>query len=164
MTHVLEMSKLAQEFYEKGRSRSLVSGYERNVLVRPDFNNALFVDANYNLQPGDYVFRCQTINQQTVISLKSAIPQHENLAEIALKGIFTHVEWLAMIEVTNGLLFSPEIDPRQQLAGELDDDFERGLIEKIEALPLVSAKMLMREISDMWVNNIPVETFIERFI
>lgn len=142
----------------------MISGYERNVLARADFDNCLFVDAEYNPQPGDHLFRCKTINQQTVISLKVSIPAEENLAEIALKGKFTREEWLAMIEVTNGLMFTPDIDPRQELAGELDDDFERELIDKIEAMPLIEAKLLLREISDLWVNDHPVEDFIQRFI
>lgn len=68
---VLKLAEKAQAFYEQGRSRTLVSGYERNVLVREDVQNAaLFVTANYEPQQGDVIFRCQTVNRETVITLK----------------------------------------------------------------------------------------------
>lgn len=59
----------------------MISGYERNVLVRDDFDNCLFVTSEYKLQPGDNIFRCQTINKQTVISLKISIPKQQELSD-----------------------------------------------------------------------------------
>ena len=161
---ILQLSAKAQQFYEQGRPRNMISGYERNVLTRHDFDNCLFVDAEYTPQPGDTIFRCKTINQKTIISLKTSIPESENLVEISLKGKFTREEWLAMLEVTNGLIFSPELDPRQNLAGELDDDYERELIEKIEQMSVMEAKMLLREISLFWLYAPPADEFIARFI
>ena len=69
--NILELSKKAQNFYESTRTKTLFSGYEKNVLVREDAENCLFVNSEYVSQPGDIIFRCRTINQNTVIDLKS---------------------------------------------------------------------------------------------
>ena len=68
---ILKLSEKAQTFYESTRSKNLVSGYEKNVLTRVDQSNCLFVDSGYKPCPGDVIFRCRTINQNTVIDLKS---------------------------------------------------------------------------------------------
>ena len=67
---ILELSQKAQLFYEQSRKKRLYTGYEKNVLVRPDFENCLFVDAKYEPQPGDVIFRCKNMNGNTVIDLK----------------------------------------------------------------------------------------------
>jgi hypothetical protein len=71
MTHPLELAEKAKKYYEEGRSRSVYSGYERNVLIRADYEQCIFVDSTYEPQPGDVIFRCKTINQSTVIELKT---------------------------------------------------------------------------------------------
>ena len=70
MPNVLALSAKAQEYYEKTRGKMMISGYERNVLVREDFENCLFVNSDYELMPGDYVFRLKTVNRSTIIELK----------------------------------------------------------------------------------------------
>jgi len=71
MTHPLELAEKAKKYYEEGRSRTLYSGYERNVLTRADCEQCIFVDSTYKPEPGDVIFRCRTINQATVIELKT---------------------------------------------------------------------------------------------
>ena len=68
--NMLKLSKKAQNFYENTRSKTLVSGYERNILVREDAENCLFVKSDYDRQKDDVIFRCQTINQNTIIELR----------------------------------------------------------------------------------------------
>jgi len=159
--NILELSAKAQKFYETGRSRTLVSGYERNVLVRPEFENGLFVDVNYHPKPGDYIFRCSTINQQTVISLKTAIPMADKIEIIALKGKFTQQEWLHMLERMNGILYTPELEPRNYIAGEMD---EPVLEEKIMAMTITNGTILLREIQRFWQNHLSVEPFVNQYL
>lgn len=149
MAHILELSRKAQDFYEKTRGKSVYSGYERNVLIREDFDNCLYVDSTYVPQPGDTLFRCRTLNQQTVIELKIQVPEAESLNKIALKGKFTGGEWLNMISHMNGILRTPGMDPRDELAGEMESS---ELLEKIKALTKVEAEILLREIETFWNN------------
>lgn len=159
--HILSLSAKAQTFYESGRSRTMISGYERNVLVRDDFDNCLFVDSDYRPQPGDNIFRCQTINQQTVISLKISIPKQPDLAEIALKGKFTHDQWLAMLKATNGLLFSTVIDPRDEITGEVDTP---DLQHAIQSLTKAEGQILAQQIQLFWATTPPTNEFITKFL
>lgn len=158
---ILFLSAKAQTFYESGRSRTMISGYERNVLVRDDFDNCLFVDSDYRPQPGDNIFRCQTINQQTVISLKISIPKQPDLAEIALKGKFTRDQWVAMLKGTNGLLFTTVIDPRDEITGEMDNP---ELQHAIQNLNKTEGQILAQQIQLFWATTPPIEAFIAKFI
>lgn len=160
MNSILNLSAKAQEFYEKGRSRTLVSGYERNVLTRTDSENCLFVDANYILQPGDVIFRCQTINQQTVISLKTAAPEAESLEKTCLKGRFTSEEWRTMLNNMNGVQRTLEIDPRDEISGEIED---MELVKKIKEMGKCEGEILFREIEKFWNNRIDFDDFVSQF-
>jgi hypothetical protein len=158
--NILELSKKAQSFYENTRSKSLYSGYEKNVLVREDYNNCLFVDSNYEPQPGDTIFRLRSINGKTAIDLTTQVPEAPSLEDLAIKGKFTRDEWLEMLDKTNGLIFSPEIDPRSQISEEVEN---KRLEHKILILNPVEGEFLKREIQRFWNNNLNTDEFIEHY-
>lgn len=158
---ILSLSAKAQKFYESTRTKTLYSGYDKNVLVRNDHDNCLFVDSNYLPVPGDTIFRLRTVNQQTVIDLKTHVPDEKPLEEIALKGKFSQNEWATMLKAMNGIITTPEIDPRQEIAGEVDNPV---LEEKIMALTLTDAHILLREIKNFWNQNKPTQEIFDRFV
>lgn len=169
MTHVLNMSAKALQFYEKGRGRGIYSGYERNVLVRPDYPEALFVNSDYVPQPGDYIFRCDTMNQASRISLKTYIQPSKPLDEIALQGKFTKDEWMHILKAMNGVLSTPELDPREEIAGEVEDEVEisperDALVSKIRGLDKLTGHLLLQVITEYWNAEIELNQFIERFL
>ena len=158
--NILELSKKAQSFYENTRSKSLYSGYEKNVLVREDYNNCLFVDTNYQPQPGDTIFRLRSINGKTAIDLKTQVPAEPSLEELALKGKFTREEWLVMLDKMNGVLHTPEIEARSAIAAEVENP---EIEQKISLLSPVEGKILLREIQRFWNNNLNTDEFIEQY-
>lgn len=155
---ILRLSAKAQAFYEASRGRSLYSGYEKNVLVRDDSENCLFVDASYIPQPGDTIFRCRTINQNTAIDLKTQVPA--DASTFALKGKFTTKEWIAMLRATRGIMRTPELDPKE-LLGKLTNV---ELKEKIEALTLGESEALLGEIERFWQNDIHFTVFLSKVL
>jgi hypothetical protein len=88
MTHTLKLAEKAKKYYEEGRARNIYSGYERNVLVRVDHEQCIFVDSTYELQPGDVIFRCKTINQATVIEYKN----NQNLTTMGTATVSTRLD------------------------------------------------------------------------
>lgn len=156
---ILRLSAKAQAFYEASRSKYLYSGYEKNVLVRDDSDGCLFVDANYVPQPGDTIFRCRTINQNTAIDLKTQVSA--DASTFALKGRFTTKEWIAMLGAMNGIMRTPELDPYKELLGELTNV---ELKEKIEALTLGVREALLRELERFWGYEIPFPVFLNKVI
>lgn len=160
MNKILELSAKAQKFYENGRSRTLVSGYERNVLTRLESENCLFVDANYIVQPGDTVFRCKTINTQTIIELKIAVPETDPIEKICLNGRFSPDQWRTMLNAMNGVQRTPEIDPRDEISGEIENP---ELIKKIKKMGKCEGEILIREIEKFWNNRIDFDDFVSQF-
>lgn len=154
--NILKLSQRARNYYDACRSKTLVSGYEKNVLVRIDSPEVLFVDANYELQPGDYIFRVKTLNLNTVVDLKTRIPSVE---EQALKGKFTREEWIEMLDRMNGILHTPGIPPREEIAGEITTP---ALEEKVRGLSDYEARMLLFAIRMFW--NLNDISYIEDFI
>jgi hypothetical protein len=65
--NILKLSKVAQDYYESTRGKTLYSGYEKNILT--DGERCLFVKSDYEPAAGEVIFRCRTINQNTVIDL-----------------------------------------------------------------------------------------------
>lgn len=141
----------------------MVSGYDRNILVREDYENCLFVDAKYTPQPGDVIFRCRTINQQTIIELAQQIPALPELETIGLRGAFTKEEWPIMLNATNGLLHIPEIDPRDEIAGEVEDE-NPELGRKIRSLSKTDGYALLNATQVFWNNMTPIAEFYRRFL
>jgi len=161
MTHILSLSAKAQQFYENTRSRGMVSGYERNVLVREDYENCLFVDSKYIPQPGDTIFRCRTMNQSTIIELAQSIPTLPDLEIIAMKGKFTEQEWKTILDSMNGLMHSPEIDPRDEIAGEVENP---ELEKKIQALGKTEGYALLKAVQAFWNGRYQLNEFIARYL
>lgn len=64
---ILQLSGVAQAYYESLRSNTLVSGGERYVLT--DGKNCLFVPPSYPIAPGQAMFRCRTRQGGTEIEL-----------------------------------------------------------------------------------------------
>jgi|GEM_PF-5080147 len=158
--NILELSKKAQQFYENTRSKSLYSGYEKNVLVREDYSNCLFVDAGYEPQPGDIIFRLRSINGKTAIDLKTQVPAEPSLEDLAIKGKFTREEWAEMLDGMNGVIHTPGMDPRT----EINDGVKtRRLKHKIDILNPVEGEILLREIQRFWNNNLNTDEFIDRY-
>lgn len=166
MTNViLNLSLKAQNFYENSRVKSISSGYERNVLVREDAENCLFVDSNYDLQPGDFIFRCKTINYATSIGLSKCLPvlpDVPGLMEIALKGKFSKEEWKIVLDIMNGYLHSPELDPREAISAELDD--HPDVSKKIKSLDKTDGYALLWAISTFWDGRYQLHEFIEQYL
>lgn len=158
--NILELSAKAQRFYKNARSKTLNSGYEKNVLVREDYENCLFVDSSYELQPGDTIFRFRTLNGNTVIDLKKQVPEQPSLEDLALKGKFTRDEWIEMLDKTNGLIFTPEIDARSQISDEVEN---KRLEHKILILDPVEGEFLKREIQRFWNNNLNTDEFVNHY-
>lgn len=157
---ILNLSAKAQAFYEASRGRSLVSGYEKNVLVRDDSDSCLFVDATYNPQPGDTIFRCRTINQNTAIDLKTQVPA--DASSFALKGRFTTKEWIAMLGAMNGVTRVVGIAPRDELAWNIPNN--DALSNKIKALTLEEGEVLMSEVERFWQEETPFTTLLNRVL
>lgn len=157
---ILKLSAKAQAFYEASRSKSLYSGFEKNVLVRDDSDSCLFVDANYAPQPGDTIFRCRTINQNTAIDLKTQVPAYAST--FALKGRFTTREWIDMLGAINGVMRTIGIAPREELAGNIPDN--DALSNKIKALTSEEGESLMAEIERFWQNDISFTTLLKRVL
>lgn len=160
--NILELSNKAQSFYEKTRSKTLFSGYEKNVLVRCDFDNCLFVKAEYEPQPGDVLFRCRTINQNTVIDLKVAVPETETIEQYALKGKLTQAEWMSLLDSMNGIIISKDIDLREQLAGGVSENVE--LAEKLKNLSELEARILAAEVEVFWGGNKNISSFLSKYL
>lgn len=161
MTHILSLGAKAQQFYESTRSRSLVNGYERNVLVREDYENALFVDSRYIPQPGDTIFRCRTANQQTIIELAQSIPVSTDLVTIAVKGKFKEEEWKAILNAMNGVLHTPELDPRDEIAGEVESP---DLEKKILALSKTDGYALLQVVQTFWNGRYQLNEFLAKYL
>lgn len=159
--HVLELTSKAKAYYESIRPKTMVSGYEKNILVSENYPEALDVDGNYQPEPGDHIFRCQTINSQTSIKIKTAIPNGPKMEEIALKGKFTQEEWQIMLKAMNGIMPVPEIDPRTEIATEIEDE---SLAFKIESLSLLEGHVLINEIVRFWHTTPKTTDFIKRFL
>jgi hypothetical protein len=49
--NILKLSKIAQDYYEKTRGKTLYSGYEKNVLT--DGERCLFVKSDYEPAAGE---------------------------------------------------------------------------------------------------------------
>ena len=157
---ILKLSAKAQAFYEASRGRSLYSGYEKNVLVRDDSDSCLFVDATYSPQPGDTIFRCRTINQNTAIDLKTQVPA--DASTFALKGRFTTKEWIAMLGAMNGVMRTIGIAPHEELAGNILNN--AALSNKIKALTSEEGESLMAEIERFWQDEIPFTVFLNKVL
>lgn len=154
--NILKLTQKAREYYDACKSKSLYSGYEKNILVRPDSEEAVFVDANYTPRPGDFIFRAKSMNTNTVIDLKTQVP---SLEEQALKGKFTREEWMEILNRLNGILYVPEIPAREHIAGEMTDP---AIEEKIMKLTDYEAKMLLSAIQIFWkINDM---SYIEDFL
>lgn len=159
MTHVLELSRKAQDFYENAKTKNLHSGYEKNVLVRADQPNCVFVKADYIPQPGDVIFRCQTINQNTRIDLHKIAPG-DDLRKIALKNIFTRGEWEEILNNMNNVILTPELDPRDEIAEELEGD----LAKKIRSLCKTDGFILLWEIERFWNDRLNFGDFVKNYV
>jgi hypothetical protein len=154
--NILQLSERAVKFYEASRPRNLYSGYEKNVLVRNDSESCLFVDARYMPATGDVIFRVSTINQATKIDLKYSAPE-----ESPLRGKFSREEWIEMIDKMNGVLASSEIDPREEVAGELEND---ELAAKVRELSKQEGEALLTSIAGFWDNEKALENFIAKVL
>jgi hypothetical protein len=159
--HVLELTKKAKAYYESIRPKTMVSGFEKNILVSETHPEAVDVDSNYQAEPGDHIFRCRTINSNTSISLKLSIPNGPKMEEIALKGKFTEDEWQTMLKAMNGIIPSPEIDPRTELSAEMES---YKLSRKIEELTLLEGHVLLNEIIRFWHTTPNTRDFIRQYI
>ena len=65
--NLLELSKVAQAYYEGLRAPSLAQGWDKYVAT--DGKQCLFVHSDYHPQPGEAVFFITTRNRQTSIQL-----------------------------------------------------------------------------------------------
>lgn len=65
--NLLELSKVAQAYYEGLRALSLAQGWDKYVAT--DGKQCLFVNSDYQPQPGEAVFFITTRNRQTSIQL-----------------------------------------------------------------------------------------------
>jgi hypothetical protein len=63
----LQKAQSAIEYYESMRSRSLVSGFEKNVLT--DGYNSIFCKTDHNPGPGEVIFRLETRNGKTACQI-----------------------------------------------------------------------------------------------
>ncbi len=165
--NILELSAKAQRFYEGTRSRTLTSGYDRNILIREDYENALFVDSRYAPKPGDNIFRCRTINQQTIIELVQQIPILPNLEMVALQGKFTQDQWKIILNAMNGIIHTPEIDPRDKIAGEIDDQAKGKdpvLGQKILRLNKTEGYALLQAVQTFWNGRYQLNEFINKYL
>ena len=64
---LLELSKVAQAYYEGLRAPSLAQGLDKYVAT--DGQHCLFVHSDYLPQPGEAVFFITTRNRQTSIQI-----------------------------------------------------------------------------------------------
>lgn len=64
---ILELSKIAQEYYNSLRKKALPSGWEK--FVATDGKNCMFVKNDYEPEPGQAVFYLMTRNFQTLCQL-----------------------------------------------------------------------------------------------
>lgn len=64
---LLELSSVAQAYYEGLRAPSLAQGWDKYVAT--DGQHCLFVHSSYQPQPGEAVFFITTRNRQTSIQL-----------------------------------------------------------------------------------------------
>lgn len=64
---LLELSSVAQAYYEGLRAPSLAQGWDKYVAT--DGLHCLFVHSDYQPQPGEAVFFITTRNRQTSIQL-----------------------------------------------------------------------------------------------
>ena len=66
-TPILQLSKTAKAYYESTWPKNFYSGYEKYVLT--DGKETTFVRNDYVPGPGEAVFYCKAINQNTIIQL-----------------------------------------------------------------------------------------------
>lgn len=151
MSNILNLTEKARNFYESTCSKTLVSGYEKNVLVREDNDNCLFVNSDYELQDGDVLFRCKTINQNIVIDLyKTYVSPFSKL--------FTEIEWKEILNSMNGIMVIPDVDVREQIAGEVEGTNPEAA-KKISALSLKDGEQLNELIKMFWDHQIGYDYF-----
>lgn len=161
MNNILILSKMALEYYESGRSKTLVSGYERNVLTNQDHEECLFVNSDYIAQPGDVIFRCSTVNQQSRIELKEERTRELGIGIFALKGKFTSEEWIYMLDKLNGVMRPYDIPGKKILEIEFDNT---EIYEKISKLNDLEGEILLREIEGFWSKRQNTDAFIAQFL
>lgn len=148
---ILDITYMVRNFYENSCSKTLVSGYEKNVLARLDSQTCLFVNSEYELQEGDIIFRCKTINRNTVIDLyKTYVSPFSKL--------FTENEWKEILNSMNGIMVIPDVDVREQIAGEVEGTNPEAA-KKISALSLKDGEQLNELIKMFWDHQIGYDYF-----
>lgn len=148
---ILDLTYMVRNFYENSCSKTLVSGYEKNVLARFDSQSCLFVNSEYELQEGDVIFRCKTINRNTVIDLYKTYVS-------PLSKLFTEDEWKEILYSMNGIMVIPEVDVRDQIAGEVEGTIPEAA-KKISALSLKDGEQLNELIKKFWDHQIGYDYF-----
>lgn len=155
--NILELSKKAQEFYESARTKSIISGFEKNVLARADYDNCLFVKADYVPVMGDCIFKCRTINSATVIDLYVNGLADFDLRKIAFAGLFLNSEWKEILNNMNGII----IDFNMDLEAQLIDGLQENTARKIVSLSRIEIYMLIFEIISFWRYHKNFDDFTE---
>lgn len=71
--NLLNLSKVAQAYYEGLRALSLAQGWEKYVVT--DGTTSMFVNSDYEPQPGEAVFYLSVRNRRTMCQLYKTAKQ-----------------------------------------------------------------------------------------